>query len=392
MHVLLFWSKKKTVARQDDIVVSLVIQSLCITWFITKIVCWKLWMAERLFPLAPPVDFFIAPQAVHLLLFCFSLCLMLVLIFKPLHKKLQVFLFITEVLACLLDQSRWQPWEYQFIFILFINISTAGDKTKILSAVAFIMICTYVYSGIGKFNQGFLYIIWDQMFLKRFFKLSTALIQTNIVHYSGYIMAITELVMGTALFFKRTQKTAAWLLILMHLFILVVVGPFPFSLHYNTSVWPWNILMIFHLYILFINRQQEIKIERLWIGWTKLVVILWGIMPLLNHTLGWWDNFLSSRLFAGNQPQMVLCIKDSAELKQLQPYLIKNDPYKLCDGTAYVHLQLWSMKELNSPCYIEERVYKKVSDKWISTHTGSSTKAILYYIDDRGKITNSQSK
>jgi hypothetical protein len=124
----------------------------------------------------------------------------------------------------------------------------------------------------------------------------------------------------------------------------------------------------------------------MWQGWNKLVLLCWGLLPMLNHTVDLWDNFLSSRLFAGNQVMMVLCIKDSSEIRELRPY-IESDVHNICDGKRVVNIQKWSMAEMNSPAYTELRAYRIIAQKWIDTHPGTTTKAIAYFY-----ITNEQVK
>ncbi len=379
--------KKKITAERDKLVASLFLRITCITWLITKIITWRMWTTSRLFPLAPHFEFLVAPAAVHGLLFAVSVLLMLDLIFFNPTKKVLLCLLLAEVAACLFDQARWQPWEYQFIFTLFIYIVSSHQVSKILAGTGFLMVSTYFYSGVGKFNPGFLYLFWDGMLLKSFFKLPDAVTHQSIVYYGGYVLGVIELIFGLGLLFFKTQKFCAWMLIAMHIFIMVVVGPLPFGLHYNFSVWPWNVLMIIQLYLVFIyEASAAIAVKELWQGWAKIVLIAWGFLPMLNHTLGWWDNFLSSRLFAGVHPQLVLCIQDSAELKELKPYLYKKDPLNLCAGKAYVNIQAWSMKEIKSPSYIEERVCRIIRKKWMESHPGSSTKGIIYYYTGLGKI------
>jgi hypothetical protein len=372
----------KSHPHENDQLVSIILQSTFFFWIITKLSCWKLWTTNRIFPTAPPFDFLVVPPLVHVCLLAISLGLMLILIFNSGSKVLLTALLITELLACLFDQSRWMPWEYQFVFLVFITLINRGDNKKIINSYLLIVIATYAYSGLGKFNSSFLYLFWDNLLLRRFFKMDPAVIHKTAIYYSGYLVALIELVFGIGLCFLKTQKAAAWAIIVMHVFILFLVGPF--GLKYNSSVWPWNVLMIVQVYFLFIkNTGFTINLRLLWGGWNKLVLICWGLLPLLNHTLGRWDNFLSLRLFTGTQPMMVFCIKDSAEIKQLQPFLEKADNYQLCNGEAIVNLQSWSMKEMNSPIYTEQRVYEKVAERWLRSHKGSTTRAISYrYIND----------
>jgi len=369
---------KMSEGGKDQIIVPFIVQTTCIFWIVTKLICWRLWTIERLLPTAPPFDFLEAPAAVHLVLLAASLLLMFFLVLKPGNKLLLVALLISEVLSCLLDQSRWQPWEYQFIFIVLINIINHRQPQKIVPGIGFLMVSTYAYSGLGKFSPSFLALFWDNMLLKQYLNIDPAVIHNNYVHYSGYMLAFIELLFGIGLFFRATQKFAAWAIIVMHLLIVIMVGPF--GLRYNISVWPWNIMMMIHLYILFIYRKTlAIDLPTLWKGWNKIIIICWGILPMLNHTVGWWDNALSSRLFAGNHYHMNLCVKDSTEIKQLRPFLYSSKRNAICDsGTLMVNLQSWGLAEMRSPVYTEVRAYKKIAKKWISNHKGTSTKAVVF--------------
>src|SRR6266404_7860670 len=91
---------------------------LCFFWLIAKAISCKVWLADRLFPIVPPFKFLFVPSFVHLVLLIFSLSALLVLFIFPSKRFLQISVLIIEVLACLLDQNRWQPWEYQYIFII----------------------------------------------------------------------------------------------------------------------------------------------------------------------------------------------------------------------------------------------------------------------------------
>lgn len=370
---------------KEKAIANLLLQTTSLVWFITKLITWRLWTIERLFPTAPPFEFLTAPALVHWIIFVPSLLLLLALVYKPTNKLLLASLLALELLSCLFDQSRWQPWEYQFVFIIFIALVNHGQYSRIVLAIAFVTISTYIYSGSGKFNQGFLVVFWDNLFLKGFLHLSKQTVQNPYLHYSGYLVALAELSFGIGLLFKRTKKFFAWALILMHVIILLMAGPT--GLNYNESVWPWNVLMMVHLYLLFIYSATVIKIKTLWYRWNILVLICWGFLPALNHTIGWWDNFLSSRLFAGVQPQMMFCVKDSTEIKELLPFTRSYKIKNLCDSNAMqVNVQSWSMKEMRSPAYIEERAFKMIAKKWLEEHAGSTTQAVLYYYEYGGGI------
>lgn len=381
---------KKEITGMDSRKVTLVMRLVCVGWLLAKFIGWKLWIKDRQFPVVPVFDWLDWPSIVQYILFVLSLGFIALLIFKPLNKNLLIGLFITECISCAGDQNRWQPWEYQYLFTIVICIINFKDHKKIITGIAFMMAAIYVYSGTGKFNEGYLVLVWDNIFLKKIFNIDEALIQHNSIHYWGYATAAAEILFAAGLFFEKTKKLSAIGMIAMHLLILYAIGPL--GIDYNTIVWPWNILMIILLYLLFIKKQSlQINIPLSWQGWNKIVLIAWGILPALNY-VGLWDNYLSSRLYSGGLPLMAICIKDAGEMDELQPYFSRTDMYNLCNGQAMVNLQNWCMKELNVPPYPEMRVYKKIEQHWPDHHPNSTTSFVYYYILRQKQIQKLENK
>ena len=363
---------------------------ICIFWLLAKFIGWKVWIKDRLFPVLPVADWLNWPSLMHYILFVCSLGIIFFLIFKPLNKFFLVVLFFIEILSCAADQNRWQPWEYQYLFTIFICIINLNDHKKIVSCIAFVMAATYAYSGIGKLNESYLVMVWDNMFLKKIFKINEAAIGQNTIHYLGYATAVAEIIFAAGLFFFKTKKAAAWGMIVMHLLILYAIGPL--GINYNTVVWPWNILMIILLYVVFIKNQSlQLNIGLLWQGWNKIVLLCWGVLPALNY-VDLWDSYLSSRLYSGELPQMVFCLKDAGEIEELQPYLNKADTYNLCNGEAMVNLQTWAMREMNVPPYPEMRVYKKIETDWPNNHPGSTTRFVYFYPTGQKQVRKLENK
>lgn len=341
-----------------------------IFWLIAKIISWKVWLSSRLFPIVPVFGVLTnVPAWIHLLLYVLSLCLLCLVIVKPGIRTSYSALLVIETASCLLDYARWQPWEYQYLFILFVCITGRKDK-NITTATAAILIGLYFYSGIHKLNHGFLLQVWDNMLLKSFFKVPHAIRTNEVVMQLGYIVGITEIIGGLSLLMPRARKTAAILLIVMHVFNLVWLSPV--GIGYNIIVWPWNCLMISILYLLFLRGKQEFSPAAMLTPANLLVTLCFGIMPVFNF-IGLWDNYLSGSLYSGKLPLMAICTTE----KQLQAYAKQNDRHNLCNGKPLITLQSWAMAELNVPPYPELRVYQKMER--ILTTRYTATRCYLYY-------------
>jgi uncharacterized membrane protein len=258
---------------------------------------------------------------------------------------------------------------------------TRGNRA--LGALAFILASTYVYGGLGKLNTGFIHSIWSKMLLEQFLHISSKNVLQPWVQFCGYICGLFELTMGLGLLFIKTRKISAGLLIALHFFILVFIGPA--GLRYNIVVWPWNIAMACYLYLVFIRRNKEtIPIRQLFAGWNLPVLICWAILPSFNF-IGWWDNYLSSGVYTGNLPQMVICIKDTSKCKPLQRYCLKGSR-TFCNGSEFVNLQYWSMAETKMAPYPEIRSYQKIQAKLLDQFPAAGF-TFIYYREGKEQYT-----
>lgn len=324
-------------------------------WLTAKMISYKAWLTNRIFPIVPVFDFLAGtPAYVHLFLYSFSLFCLLILIIRPDFKIVAAALFTSEVLSVMLDYVRWQPWEYEYLFILLMYIINKKSE-KFISVIAFMLIALYAYSGIHKLNHGFLVQVWDNMILRSLghFHVSQ---QNSKLFYLGYLLGIIELIAAAGLIFKRTRSYATITLILMHLFNLYWLGPL--GMNYNVVVWPWNVAMICFLYFLFI-RQKGIQLSDAFKGMNILVPFFWGLMPALNF-VNCWDHYLSGSLYSGKLTLMGVCV-DARTIPELGQFVSSNDFHHMCEGKSLVKVQSWALKELNVPPYPELRVYQKIN-------------------------------
>ncbi|MEO5890227.1 MAG: hypothetical protein ABIQ31_08240 [Ferruginibacter sp.] len=356
--------------------VHLLLSVTCICWLAAKLTGWKLWIAERSFPVVPPFGFlYNLPTITHWILLIVSVTSLLLLIIKPGNKIIQGSLLCSELFSCLLDENRWQPWEYLYLFILFIFIINKNKTAAITNCFIILLATIYFYSGLHKFNDSFLSGIWENMVLKRFLKIPVP-VDKGWLHYAGYILPVIESFSGIGLLFLRTRKIAAIMLISMHLFILLLVGPF--GLHYEKIVWPWNMAMIFFHRILYIKNSQVSLQSSFLNNRNKIILFCWGILPAFNF-VGLWDNFLSWNLYSSELPQMAICIKDPATAMKFQSLINKKDNLNICNGSALINVQAWALHEMGVPACPEERTFRKIKERWKKDFPLSNVDFIIYY-------------
>src|SRR5262245_43791034 len=115
----------------------------------------KLWRTERHYPHVPVWDGLPTIPAPWDGVIYGVMLLLLVLAALPLRWRWPPLAFV--VLAGiwnLWDQSRWQPWFYQYLFML-AALGLARDRAAGLNACRLIMAATYIWSGLQKVNFTF---------------------------------------------------------------------------------------------------------------------------------------------------------------------------------------------------------------------------------------------
>ena len=123
----------------------------------------RLWIGPRTYPLAPTLSFLpssIYPVDLFLYVALFFLAGAILISARP-QKFIFLFLGIIFVF-CLLDQTRWQPWIYQFGFLLAALAAFSWDSDDVegreqaLNIARLIVATTYVFSGLQKLNLNFI--------------------------------------------------------------------------------------------------------------------------------------------------------------------------------------------------------------------------------------------
>lgn len=355
-----------------------VIRLTSVFWIMAKLISCKLWLADRLFPLVPPFEFLTAPSIAHTILYVISLALLGLLIFIPQNKWLLIVVVSVELVSCLFDQNRWQPWEYQYIITLLVILFNYKNEKNILSLIIFIMAGTYFYSGLTKVNPVFLQSIWNNLLLSKTFGLSYQTTHQWWVYNAGYLIGIIELIFAVGLFFKATFRAATYLLVAMHIIIIGVFGPF--GLNYDHVVWPWNLTMLSYLFILILfNSGFTFSMSFLHLKRNWPVVILFGIMPLFS-LWGKWDFFLSSSLFSSRPTDMYVCLPQNSDSALLKFSVPNQSPCG--DSSVVLNIRTWAFEEMGAPAYPQTRVYNVIQNKLQKTYP--DLQAVYYKYEYKG--------
>ncbi|SCY08736.1 hypothetical protein [Flavobacterium caeni] len=348
-----------------------VIRITVLAWLAAKFISWRLWLPYRLFPTLPVFHFLDFPDFSHTILAIASVVMMVLVLVFPARRYLLWIVVVFEVLSCLLDVMRWQPWQYQFM-LTFVLFCLAGDQPKrFLSSFGFLLCATYLYSALHKFSDAFLQDVWLGFLLKGF-GLSESFGQSAVVYYSGYVMGVVELAIGLGLLLAKNKKPFVWLCIAMHVGILLALGPI--GIDANAVVWPWNVAMAAMVWVVFFDNGVSFSVDFMKPLFHKVVVVWLGMLPALNF-IGLWDDYLSFAMYAGGNEKMLICFENDKLPAALQKY--KTAPFCGDDETT-ISITKWSFKELEVPVYPEERAYRAIKKRYTQIHPGTADRFIIY--------------
>jgi hypothetical protein len=251
------------------------------------------------------------------------------------------------------DESRLQPWFYQYCFMLaafcLFGLSRVGASDA-LNACRLIVVATYFWSGLQKANASFIQTTHPWLVEPLTTRLpdwaGSALLA------GGYAVPMVEAVIGIGLVTRRFRRLAVMGAILMHAFIMLCIGPLGHD--HNTVVWPWNFAMVAFVLILFWRAPDDTTPSTILdpgrnfstgFAFRAAVLVLFAFMPLFNF-FGLWASYLSSGLYSGTSKQGYVLVWDSANWQSTR-----------IGGV--------SERELNTPAYPEESIFENVfAERW----------------------------
>jgi len=309
----------------------------------------KLWLSTRFYPLTPvfpslkPI-----PSPWDYVLFGATL---VALALSALTPRLIPFFATLAVVLAVCDQSRLQPWFYEYFFLL-LGVAFASPN-----ACRIIVAGTYFWSGAQKLNAGFITDVFPWMlepFLRHLPHAAQAL-----VHPLSVAAPFIELWIGIALLGRKFRVPAVVVAIAMHVFILIALSPW--GQNYNHVVWPWNVTMAAAVVILFWKTNEssrQVLFSRN--PFHIAALLLFGLAPALSF-FGLWDHYLSAAMYTSNRNQGKIFITNA--LFERLPDGISDYARVETPEINSIDISEWSAAELNVPPYPEVRIYKNVARK-----------------------------
>src|SRR5262249_33532117 len=295
-----------------------------------------------------------------------------------------IFAFLGSIAGfCLFDQTRWQPWVYQYGALLaalalvsWNGADTSGprptpDIARLIGAMP------YRFSGLQKLNRNFI----DNDFPWIVEPITNLVPAARLpLHALGMAAPFVQVAFGVGLLTRRYRRISLGLAVSMHVFILAMFGPLGHN--WNAIILPWTATMVVLDLLLFAGREEfsarEIfRTERhpYHVG----VLVLFALLPLLSF-VNLWDSYLSSALYSGNLTEAQIYASDAG--KDSLPAPLGARFVHTAPDTHVLNLQRWAMEELNVFPYPETRVYRAIA-KAVCRQARSPTRIVLLVREQR---------
>jgi hypothetical protein len=347
----------------------------------------KLYLSARLYPLTPVVDGLLPiPPPFDALVLAALLILVAIASVVPRPRPWIVAALGIALALALTDQSRWQPWFYQYVVMLAAFALAPRGDTGALDICRVVIPGIYVWSGVQKLNPVFASDIFPWL-VKPVLDALPAGLQGATSH-AWVLVPLVEIGIGLALVTRRFRDGAVITAVVMHAVILVLLGPLGHA--DNAVIWPWNIAMALFIVFLFWHDASPSGLRLLGPrapAARAVAVLLFWVMPALSF-IGMWDAYLSSALYSGNVAQGIVAITPA--LRSRLPPEISRHVIVNRVGTNVLTVWDWSMGELAAPPYPEQRVYLNVARRLC--RYGEDTADVKLVIVDRPTLLTGQGR
>lgn len=291
-----------------------------------------------------------------------------------------------SLLACfLIDQHRLQPWAYQssFYALIFWTMNPTSGRKWLMPLAASI----YVYSAAGKFDFQFQHTVGQDL-LGIVAQLLGGLPLNLDAHTATRVTLLfptVELLAGLGLFLPKTRRSSVIILVVMHMTLLVLLGPW--GLNHSRGVLLWNVMLTIQAYFLFWVRPGMVPISpnsttsadqasqqnsngpvrRVAALCCRLLIMLAIVCPLLERS-GYWDHWTSWSLYSPHTSRAEIELHRSAGSRldpDLTRFLEDDDD---SDGWQRLSLESFSLGSRFVPIYPQARYQLAIANQICSSN------------------------
>ncbi len=316
------------------------------------------WIGDRTYPTSPLVPIFAGSELITSLASLILILTLTTALFatKQFHRYTLTAASVLFFLV-LCDITRLQPWVLHYGAMLALlstwRVHLPTSSARILNSALFILVGIYLWSGLQKMNTAF--------FLETF-PWFTEPLWSNFGEAGAYAMLafgvfvpFIEAGFALGLLTKSFRRLSLLLIAAMH---TLVISAVMFGHGWNSSVWPWNIIMLTTAIVLFAGNRATFSslLQQAKHNLLALVTISVFIIMPLGNIFGQVDHYLAWSLYSGHVPTAHLTAP--VELVTILAPQVSYIPSE--DNTGTIPFVRYAESTLNVVPYPEERVFLSI--------------------------------
>jgi len=343
---------------------------------VALVICsWPLWWGNSSFPQVPLLPVVPGILWSRILTAAFVMSAILIAA-RPISAVSGKFLSRCPVVVALLaglamvvlNQHRLQAWHWLFLLNLFWRL-LLPDKAW-FTVMRHTISSVYVCSALSRISAAPLSgmpgaIVFKSLAMLGFSDLSP---DSRLPMVFCHSLILSELLVGLLLLTKRTRSAGCIGAILLHVSLLIVLGPF--GLNHHAGVLLWNLCFLCVVPVLFWrDTPAEIMEAKKLNGVTRTAIMLTWLFPL-SGLIGLADNWPSWQLYSSRPESWILLVhRDDCNQLPRTVAEFTGEPSPLSDWCP-IKLDRWSLAETGSPLYPEDRFQLAVCRHVLSNGKG----------------------
>jgi len=262
---------------------------------------WPLWIDLDEFPAIPFVGWYpsypLAWSWLGLIVLILSLGLSLTERFARLGLVTSIVVFVGLILG---DQLRFQPWVYQYLVIAS-GLALVPPRQALMFSRLY-LVSVYFHSGLSKLDDSFAHEM-GPLFLRTLARVLGSEVSLWVGPKSTLpilLMPMAEIVVAIALLVRRTRVLGYLAAFLIHVTLLLILGPW--GLGHSPIVLVWNLVLAIEEFFLFWPLERIATEAMVWTPRSKLVGSAMGLIVVLPLVERWgiWDSWPSHALYASH--------------------------------------------------------------------------------------------
>ena len=283
--------------------------------------------------------------------------------------------------AMLLNQHRLQPWAWHFLLIAPLLARRASSLEQIVPrrfdfyGILGLTISLYLFSAISKCDQTFTQSYGRQFLeaLLNIFGASSRFWSESARTNGAAMFPLGEIVVAFLILPPKTRLAGLLLSVVMHVFLLLAVGPF--GLNHQPGVLIWNVYFIAQNLLLWVRirtlspedvnenfrvptastsaSNQQAMTSRLGLipsVFASMILLIAILLPALRFA-GLCDPWPAWAVYASQPERVTILINEPAASElpdELRRFL---RPRRINDGRVFFRADLWSIAETGAPIF-----------------------------------------